>query len=301
MGNSRRLPRFSPTLVLLVIVVVAVLACGPSRPVGVYPVVQQPSPVPLFDFFLPITATPWPTFTPVPPVSPSPYSSSGVPPTPIPAVRPVAPTVTPVAGPRTVLDVQLPTTVPTLTPVPTATPVLDLVESVVLEPVDTPVSATSSPTAAPLPRYGKLPGLEVYFEDHRFFVAQSDRLDPVYAGTCEGLPLLDRVPRDAPFLFWAICFDATGMDGQEFEYSPVVRWSYVGQEFVDGQLITGWKLFSTNVHRSITGPVAWMLTGIGDHLWSPGEWRIELLDEDGEEVIHSWYFEVFSPIALEAR
>ena len=282
--------------------VLFLVACsgGPAVPpaVGAPPV--QRVEADLFSYDLPVTATPWPTFTPVPtPPGGSPQDDGVAAPTPT-AIQPVrtpGPTVTPVVGPVLISRIPVATFVPTPTPAvapslpPTSVPTVSATSTA-------SVLGSGEPTPTSVPRYGQLPGLEVYFEEHRFFVSQRVELDPVYAGTCEGLPLLERVPWDAPFLYWALCFDASGMAGESFEYSPIVRWSYVGRGVdSEGDLVRGWKRLTQYVHSPpLSGPVAYMLTGLGDTTFSPGQWRIELMTEDGEEVIHSWYFEVYAPL-----
>ena len=134
------------------------------------------------------TATPWPTFTPVPTST----------------MTPVPPTATPTK------------VWPTFTPVPTRASEVKVTE------VPTVVAEPGVPTPTP---YGRYPEEELYFVKQSFFPLQVPEF-PTYVleGRWDDLPrAYDVVSSKARFVAWVVLFDGAEMEAGK-EVKGYVRW-----------------------------------------------------------------------------
>ena len=269
--------RFSLLSLLLVLCCPVWLACGgePDSPVDGPGVSSVRSLGVLYT--PPATATPWPTFTPVPPPSP---------------------TVLPTATPVSVLLVEAPRAVPSgpVSPPPTgaqeaAVPVPAAVSGggpSAAAPDGSFSSSTPVPSPSPSPvPYGKVPGEEVYFYQQSFFPLQVSRLpERLRSGNPDVWPRTVKVvSAGTRYVVWAVAFDVSSAP-DDFVLEGFVRWTDVTPGLDPLIMLESPKriskverLFYTGLGRGTPG------------FWKRGSYRVEFMDDEFESFL-SWEFEV---------
>ena len=266
--NGVTLFRFPLRTMFLMVLAVALVGCGRSGNGSVESVVLEKSGDVLEGksgslYLLPPTATPWPTFTPMP----------------------------------TVPAAAVATLVPTM--VPTVTPELPRVIEVVLgedgggvdlgngaEEIVAPVSVTVVPSPTP---YGKIWSADVFFKCQSLFVSQVGAVPDSLKGddlTCGDLPAIQEVfSRTSPFLNWAVIFDLSDAPA-DFVMRGEIRWWDLNHPTQDVLMIHG------NVEIVAHGLGFYFYEGMGRSgggFWRPGKYRVELVDDRFERVV-SWDF-----------
>lgn len=258
----------------------------------------------LLKYELPATATPWPTFTPVPTAVvlaasgaggeldvDRPGSDAAV------ALALVAPTATPSALPE-VKQIDRVSPVATVTPAPPAPEVVMSPPRSVRQgdsqgPDEDDGGAVDEAAVDPaaILDYGKLPGLPVHFKEQKLFVNQTAGVLPaIRDGDFSALgEALSVVPTRARFVFWAARWESELEEGESFEFKGWLR--------LTSYFPNGWARF---VHD---GPVqtlhdgqTYLVSGWGrddGQFWQPGRHTVEFLDDATEEVIVDWEFTVY--------
>ena len=309
---------------LAVLAVLALLAVGCGGPAGGG--VDLAGALGVSGPALPATSTPWPTFTPVPPLA-----GLGAVAAPSPDVV-VGPTPVGYATPAVVfLPTVVPTVIPTVTPRPTSTPVpapeapvvaggeppavlaqvgpLSVVSDVVSASLDeapgagaeVPAadavgadapgggSAGATAGAGPVQVLQPLYRGGVGFERHVLFPMQVETLpDYLLNGEIDRLPItLSEVPSNTPFIFWFVGFDFAAAE-REFEMDVSLRWFSLGSGRGEQPLL----MHSTGFNLTAVEP--YFYSGLGAPLagsWPLGQYLVEILDDQGD-LISSWYFDV---------
>ena len=276
------------------------LACTGGRefptPTAVPVSVVQPLVAP--GTFVPdSTATPWPTFTPMP--VPTDATSGVLIQDSVPGGTGEAPSgvlVTGVGTPEPEVVV-LPSPTPgrvalsTVTPVPAA-PGVTVYPTVVTAGATQVIVPGTTPGPGPTP-YGRLvpPGDdgvgEVRFAHQTLFALQRPEIPLAFrTGIIEDLPgSASFVSQTSRFVIWVVVFDVSdavpgwSMDGY-------VRWYNVNRGFD--------PLLMMERDVSVTHEAFMFFEGLGTELpgfWRPGQYKVQYLNEDYEEVV-SWEFDV---------
>ena len=249
------------------------------------------------EFPLPATATPWPTFTPLPPATAVPEpegaglseSENGE----IGAeTGPVLPTPLPTAAPAPLPEVAA---VFRVSPVATVMPVpaLPTVRRATPRPTR-PAGELGTPDpeqeALRLAEYGRLPGLEVYLERQVLFPGSGPDLpQAIIDGDFSELgPSARRVPRRTRFVFWGVRWQPQPAD-LEFSFAGWVRFR--------GYHPDGRERFVQDLEvQEISQFQPYLVVGMGRtdaQVWLPGRYVAEFLDLATEEVVVDWEFEVY--------
>ena len=299
-GGGSRLGRWGSALFLLAALVgwLLILGCsgnsaaaGPGAgvpeariPAGVPPGLQ-PKP----QYAAVQTATPRPTFTPVPTATETPRPADwGLGPT----VRPPTATPFPLEPLNPLPEVAA---VFKVSPVATFTPTPPLPEIKRATPRPTKAGGTPGPLdpeeeALRLAQYGRLPGLEVYLERQVLFGGSGPDLPAaIVAGDFGELKsAARRIPSRMRFVSWGVRWRSQPAD-LEFHFEGWVRlrgYHPDGRErFVQDVAVA--PLQRIQPHLIVTVGHA------SAQIWRPGRYVFEFLDLETEEVVVDWEFEVY--------
>ena len=182
---------------------------------------------------------------------------------------------------------------PTFTPAPTPTAVLTPVPTQTSVPTATPWPRRSrggistalpegAPTISPTP-YGKLPRGEVYLEKQSLVAFWGGDLpDFLLAKEWDRMPDPVRVvSSDIPYLLWVVAFDFTQAE-PGYAMPGFLRWLSVALG------VESMVMFETPVTVSAESPFFYHGLGSDDgSIWNPGFYRVDLLDDRYQPVVHA--------------
>ena len=245
----------------------------------------QPKP----EYVYPLTATPRPTFTPVPTATDTPRPEDwGLGPT----ARPPTATPFPMAPINPLPEVAA---VFKVSPVATFTPTPPLPDIKRATPRPTRPGGTPGPLdpeeeALRLAEYGRLPGLEVYLERQVLFGGSGPDLPTAIAEGDFGelKSAARRLPSRMRYVFWGVRWRAQPRD-LEFRFEGWVR--------IRGYHPDGRERFVQDIEVAPLQRIQpHLIVGLGHpsaQIWRPGRYIFEFLDLETEEVVVDWEFEVY--------